>query len=91
MREQLHRRLTLPAYKEWARHYEGTGFTPWALRAALAVQTADFRNANRDPKKSKPAKPADVIVPQPSDRRSEAAQRGDVAAIEDQFLAWSPI
>ena len=88
MREQLYRQLTLPAYNEWAEHYCATGFTPFPLRAALAMQTADFRNANRDPKKGRITKPADVILPQPLDRRSPAER---MAEIEDQFLAWSPV
>ena len=88
MREQLYQHLTMRSYREWAEHYCDTGFVPEPLRAALAVQTADFRNANRDPKKGRITKPQDVMLPQPVDRRSKGERMAD---IEDQFLAWSPV
>ena len=83
MREQLYRKLTLKAYKEWARHFCETGFAPAPLREALALLTCRFTEANFD-LKGKKIKPEQFLIPPKPDDRTPGEQAADA---EEDMLA----
>ena len=68
MREELYRKLSVPAYNEWAKHYRDTGFAPQPIREALALSTAMFVQAHTPKDKPKP-KVKDFVLPRPYDDR----------------------
>ena len=65
---------------------EARGRDNWAHTSAVLALVA---NVNRDPKKTRPFKPADFDPYSAKDKRGEAIEVTDMAVLKDAFLQTS--